>query len=126
VPLGGALIREHVDVCVPVTVAATIVPLTGTMPEPSKLNVELNELPCTVADPEVYVSVIPCSVVQVCPELKVPVDPSLVKETLQLDPPPSFSLLAVSFPLAPVMFMIDVCITFCMGTPAGDVNVTAS
>ena len=97
------------------------------MPEPSKLKVELSELVVAVADPEVYVSVIPCSVMQVCPGFNIALDdPLLLMETLQPDPPPSCSLLAVRFPLEPVMFMIDVCVEFCWGMPAGDVKVTAT
>jgi hypothetical protein len=49
---GGADIRWQVDFCVPVAVAATIIPPMLTMPAASNSYVELRELPVTVAEPD--------------------------------------------------------------------------
>jgi hypothetical protein len=50
-PPGGGERREHVEVCVPVAIAGTIIPPLLKVPLASKSKVEFIEAPLTVADP---------------------------------------------------------------------------
>src|SRR5687767_7011846 len=95
------------------------------MPEPSNENVEFIMLPFTFADPDLYVSEMPCLVVQVCPSFSEALEPVLVQDTLQFESA-SLSLLAVSTPFAAVMLMDVISVSLTGGTPAGDVKVTDS
>jgi hypothetical protein len=51
-PEGGGVRREHVEFCVPVAMAGTIIPPTGMLPLASNAKAEFIELPLTVAEPD--------------------------------------------------------------------------